>query len=349
MHLALHHHTLHLREPFTISRSTRTEQRTTVVELTDGEGNSGYGEVSDNEYYTQASPETVDVVLRKLVGLLTEADPDQPSELWDAALPLVQDNYFALSALDMAAHDLAARRAKEPLYVYWGYDWEEARIPVSNYTLSINGPQAVLAQARNNPWPSYKVKLGGGHDLATVDLLRRELPDVRLCVDANAGWDPIAGLDTSARLAELGVAFIEQPLARGAFAKTSQYRTALRDRLGDQAPPIIADEDCQTEADVARCIDAYDGINIKLSKCGGPTPAGRMVDEAKRAGLKVMFGCMVESSFAIGSLRHFAAEADFIDLDGHLLVADDIGEGIAFSADGRPERPRGFGSGVTWR
>lgn len=349
MHLALHHHTLHLKQAFTISRSTRTVQRTTVVELSDDEGNQGYGEVADNEYYTQAHPETVDVCLRKVVGILAEADPDDPAALYATCESHVDGNYFALSALDMAAHDLAARRARQPLYVHWGFDWEDAKIPVSNYTLSIDGPQAVLAQALANPWPSYKVKLGGAHDIATVDLLRRELPDTQLCVDANTGWTDGEAFAKTQQLAALGVAFIEQPKARGAFAKTQELRVLAKAELGDAAPPIIADEDCQTEGDVAKCAGAYDAINIKLSKCGGPTPALRMVHEARQLGLGVMFGCMIESSFAIGALRHFACVSDFIDLDGHLLVKDDIGRGIEFLSDGRPARPQGIGSGVAWR
>ena len=349
MHLALHHHTLHLKTAFTITRSTRTEQRTTVVELADDRGLRGYGEVADNPYYTQAHPKTVDVTLRRLVGVLAQADPDRPEDLYAAALPHVDGNTFALSALDMAAHDLAARRAGVPLHTYWGYPWNQARVPVSNYTLSIDGPQAVLGQARDNPWPSYKVKLGGGHDLATVDLLRRELPGARLCVDANAGWSEPEALRKAVALAELGVAFVEQPLARGAFAKTVALRAALREALGAGAPPLVADEDCQTEADVERCAGGgYDAINIKLCKCGGPTPARRMVAEAGQRGLGVMFGCMIESSFAIGVLRHFAPVAAYMDLDGHLLVRDDIGAGIAFESDGRPARPGAVGSGVHW-
>ena len=285
-------------------------------------------------------------MLGGLTEVLAKASPDAPAELFAACEPLVRGNYFALSALDMAAHDLAARRAGEPLYAYWGYDWEDARIPVSNYTLSIGAPEAVLAQALANPWPSYKVKLGGGADVETVALLRRELPDVQLCVDANAAWDVGEAFAKTRQLAPLDVAFVEQPCARGAFAKTAELHARLRAELGEAAPPLVADEDCQTERDVGPCAEAYDVVNVKLSKCGGPTPAQRMVAEAEALGTGVMFGCMIESSFAIGVLRHFAAVADFIDLDGHLLVGDDIARGIAFSPDGRPARPTGYGSGV---
>ena len=346
MRATLTFHTLHLRQAFTISRGSRTEQRTTVVALSDGEGRTGYGEVADNFYYTQARPETVAEVLDSLKAVLAKADPDDPTALFAACEPLVAGNYFALSALDMAAHDLAARRAGQPLYAYWGYDWDEAKTPVSNYTLSIGAPEAVLAQALKNPWPSYKVKLGGGDDVATVALLRRELPDVQLCVDANAAWEEQEAIDKSVALARYGVAFVEQPCGRGAFAKTRHARARVHAERRDKTPLFVADEDCQTEPDVARCAEAFDAVNVKLSKCGGPTAALRMVAEARALGLGVMFGCMIESSYAIGVLRHFAAVADFIDLDGHLLVGDDIARGIAFREDGRPVRPVGAGSGV---
>ena len=349
MYLTLHRRELHLRTPFAIARNTTSVRATTIVELRDDDGLTGYGEVSDNPYYTEAHPDTVAAVLKGLGGVLAEAHPDRPRDLREACGSLVGDNPFALSALDMAAHDLAARRAELPLYAYWGFAWPEGDcVPVSNYTLSLAAPPEVLAQARANPWPSYKVKLGGAHDIATLELLRAELPAAtRLCVDANAGWhDPAEALAKARRLRQLGVAFLEQPMPRGAFAQTAALREALREGV---AMPLVADEDCQTSADVERCAGAYDVINVKLSKCGGPTAALEMVRDARARGLGVMFGCMVESSFAMGVLRHFSPAADFLDLDGHLLVGDDPGRGVAFRDDGRPARPEATGSGAAWR
>ena len=353
MQLTLHQRTLRLRNHFTIARNSRTEQQTTVVELNDGKGNVGYGEVSDNPYYTQASPTEVAKVLRDQQEVLAKADPDQPTLLYDQVLKRLADagevNYFALSALDMAAHDLAAKRAKLQLYAYWGFDWKESNIPVSNYTLSIDTPTEVLAKAEQNPWPSYKVKLGGKDDLATIDLLRKSLPNARLCVDANAAWEVTEAIVATKHLQEREIAFIEQPCPRGAFAKTKAVQDALSAQQGIDFPPLVADEDCQTEGDVAKCADAFDIVNIKLSKCGGPTPALRMIKEAKARGLGVMFGCMIESSFAIGVLRHFSPVADFMDLDGALLLSNDLAKGIEFHTDGRPVRPSGLGSGVSWK
>ena len=350
MQLSLQRHDLHLRQAFTIARNSTTVRATSIVALADGEGQVGYGEVSGNQYYTQANPPAVAATLAGLREVLDGADPDDPAALFAACEPRVDGNYFALSALDMAAHDLTARRAGRPLYAQWGYAWpaDAVALPVSNYTLSIGAPEAVLAQAVRNSWPSYKVKLGGGEqDLPTVELLRRELPAVtRLCVDANAGWDAEEAYAKTCRLAELGLAFVEQPLARGAREATARLRDRLRATLGADAPPLVADEDCQTERDVAACAGAFDVVNVKLSKCGGPTPARRMVAEARRLGLGVMFGCMIESSVAIGVLRHFAPVADFVDLDGHLLIDNDVATGIRFRADGRPERPGGVGSGI---
>jgi len=350
--LTLHQRTLRLRNHFTIARNTRTQQQTTVVELSDDEGNMGYGEVSDNPYYTQASPIEVAIVLNAQIELLACANPDQPTLLYDQVLKRLgsakEINYFALSALDMAAHDLAAKREKKQLYKYWGLDWDETKIPVSNYTLSIDSPEQVLAKAQQNPWPSYKIKLGSKNDLATIDLLRENLPKTRLCVDANAAWNVDEALANIKHLQERDIAFVEQPCPRGAFAKTQTVRKALSAQGDIIFPPLVADEDCQTEGDVVKCAEAYDMVNIKLSKCGGPTPALRMVKEAKALGLGVMFGCMIESSFAIGVLRHFSPVADFMDLDGALLLSNDLAKGVSFHGDGRPIKPTGFGSGVDW-
>jgi len=263
MLLTLHQRTLHLRSHFTIARNTRTEQQTTVVELSDGEGHVGYGEVSDNPYYTQASPIEVTKVLKSIEEVLAKADPDTPTLLYNQLFKQLhaagEVNYFALSAIDMAAHDLAAKRAGKPLYAYWGFEWNLSDIPVSNYTLSIDAPQEVLAKAQQNPWPSYKVKLGGKHDLATIDLLRKNLPKSRLCVDANAAWEIEEALTNIKHLQKRGISFIEQPCARGAFAKTQVVREALRAQGDTIFPPLVADEDCQTEGDIIKCAAAYDG------------------------------------------------------------------------------------------
>jgi len=353
MFLSLHRRTLRLRKHFTISRNTRTQQLTTIVELQDGKGNTGYGEVSDNPYYTQASPDEVAKVLASVQEVLATADPDNPTLLYHEVHTKLttsgEVNYFALSALDMAAHDLGAKRAKMPLYKYWNFSWESATVPPSNYTLSIDTPREVLATALETAWPSFKIKLGGKDDLATIDLLRKNLSQTQLCVDANGAWDVGEALVNLKHLQERNIAFIEQPCPRGAFAKTQAVREALQADKEIAYPPLVADEDCQTEEDVAKCAKAYDIINIKLSKCGGPTPALRMVKEAKSLGLGVMFGCMIESSFAIGMLRHFSPVADFIDLDGALLLKNDLANGVSFQEDGRPAKPTGFGSGVEWK
>ena len=352
MNLTLHRRTLRLRQPFRLSRGVTTARHTLIVELRDDAGRSGYGEVSDNSYYPQAAPEVVAERLVALQPVLAQADPDAPERLHDLCAAHLGDNPFAQCALDMAAHDLAARRARQPLWRYWGYDFRTAPLPVSNYTLSVGEPEQVLAQALANPWPSYKVKLGGEHDVETITLLRRELgQNVRLNVDANAGWTYTEAVAKTHALHLLNVGFIEQPLPpeqREDMRRLREHFLA-RDTHYAHHSPFIADEACQTEGDVARCIGLYDGINVKLTKCGGPTVARRMLVAAHRARLTPMLGCMVESSFGIGVLRHFAPVADYIDLDGHLLVADDPGVGIAFDDDGRPALPTAPGSGIAWR
>ncbi len=346
MQLKFHHRTLQLRSPFKIARSTTTQRFTLIVELCDEQGNSGFGEVSDNTYYPEAKPHEIERVLDRLKAVLAKADPDKPQALWTLCQPLLKDNRFALSALDMAAHDLAARRADMPLYSFWGIDWQANARPVSNYTLSIGSPDEVLAQAEANPWPSYKVKLGGQADLETLQLLRDELPGTLLAVDANAAWEILEARAMIEQLSEWEIAFVEQPLPQGSYTEMVQLRAALQ---GVPHPPLIADEDCKVEADIDRCAGAFDGVNIKLTKCGGPTPALRMVARARELGLKVMFGCMVESSFGIGILQHLSVLADYVDLDGHMLISNDPGRGIAFDDDGRVVISARAGSGVTWR
>lgn len=342
MELKFHHRTLELKSPFRLSRSVTTQRRTLIVELTDGVI-SGFGEVSDNGYYPGAEPRLIEHQLLELNEQLHSASPDAPFAL-HAQLSLKLTNPFALAALDMAAHDLAARRKGLPLYRYWGLEWQAEQIPVSNYTLSVGDPEQVLAQARANPWPSYKVKLGGGHDFAAIARLRAELPEVQLSCDANAGWSAEEALRTISDLRGFELKFVEQPLKEGEYRAVDSLRQNLRDR--NIYTLLVADEDCQTEADIDRCAGCYDVVNIKLVKSGGPSVALRMAARARVLGLGVMFGCMVESSFGIGLLRHLAPLADFLDLDGHLLIANDPGTGVGFEVSGKPSCPQATGSGI---
>lgn len=333
MKIKFHRHNLRLKTPFKLSRNTTSVRKSLIVELTDGEL-SGYGEVTDNKYYPQAEPDVIQKQLSAVIKAINFTHALTPEELYDKVLKLElwnkQPNFFAISALDTAFHQLIAKRANKTIYQHLNLKWEQHKIPVSNYTLSVDTPQNVLKQALNNPWPAYKVKLGGQYDIETLQLLQENIPNTQWCVDANAGWTEEEAKQKIKQLSKLSspIEFIEQPLKKGKLEATR--------RLKSFSPlPLIADEDCQTEQDVKACLESYHGINIKVVKCGGITPALRMIEYAKQKKGLVMIGCMVESSFGIQNLANLAPLTNFLDLDGHLLIQNDPGPGVDFDKYGR--------------
>lgn len=309
-------YTLRLRHAFGISRETIQEQPTLIVTLTDG-SHCGHGEATTNEYYgvtldsLRASLEKV----RPLVESLADLDPPR---LWAEAASLLPRDPFALCALDMAAWDLWGRRQGAPLYRLWGLSIE--RVPPSNFTIGIDTLEVMTAKLREMPgFPVYKIKLGTRHDLEIVRALRRET-DAVFRVDANCGWDAEETIANARELAKLNVEFIEQPLPAENWEDMRRvYRAS--------ALPLIADESCRGEEDVERCRGHFHGINIKLVKCGGLTPARRMIDRARQLGLRTMVGCMTESTVGISAIAQLLPLLDYVDMDGAALLAEDIATG----------------------
>ncbi len=185
-------------------------------------------------------------------------------------------------------------------------------------------------------WPIYKIKLDE-RGLANVKHLRAHTNSI-FRVDANCSWQPEQILPLAEELAGLNVELIEQPLPADAYA-------AMKPLKGKSPLPLMADESCQVESDVDRCLDCYDAINVKLVKCGGLTPARRMIARAKQNGLKVMVGCMTESSIGIAAGVHLLPLLDFADLDGALLLSQDIATGLTWKA-GYCAMPQAAGLGV---
>ncbi len=179
----------------------------------------------------------------------------------------------------------------------------------------------MVAKLREVPdWPLYKIKLGTADDVAIVRELRRHT-DAVFRVDANCGWTESETIANSHRLKELGVEFIEQPLP-------AEDRDGAKRVYQESALPIIADESCISERDVELCADRFHGVNIKLVKCGGLTPARRMIQHARELGLKVMVGCMTESSVGISAIAQLLPLLDYVDMDGAALLAEDIATGV---------------------
>ena len=334
MQLKLHAFDLPLAHTFTISRESISSQPTLIVELSQ-DGQSGYGEATSNKYYGF----TIERMARDLAALrpqLEAATLSDPATLWQAYQPALADSPFALCALDQAAHDLWGKLRGQPVWKLWGLSIDKT--PLSNYTIGIDAIDVMVAKMNEFPgWPIYKIKLGTDRDLQIVRELRKHT-SATFRVDANCGWTADQTIANSQELKSLGVEFIEQPLPADRWDDLRRVRN-------ESALPIIADESCIVETDVARCHGVFHGINIKLVKCGGLTPARRMIAEARRLGLSVMVGCMTESTVGISAIAQLLPLLDYVDMDGAVLLAEDIAEGVQLDR-GRCIFPDRSGNGV---
>lgn len=331
--LAVRHFALPLRHPFTISRGTVTVQDTVIVQLHEG-GCFGYGEATTNPYYG-ATVESLSRRILAVAPLLRAVSADDLDGMLAAIGSALGTDTFARSAIDMAAHDLWARRQGQPLHRLW--DLDPAAGPASNYTIGIDTPERMVRKLAEVPeWPIYKIKLGTDRDLEIIRELRNHT-DKPFRVDANCGWTTRQAIEFSGPLAELGVEFIEQPLAADDPGMAEVRRHS--------ALPVFADESCGVEGDVEACAGLFHGINIKLCKCGGLAPARRMIARARELGLDVMCGCMTESTVGISALAQIVPQLDFVDMDGAALLASDIASGVVVEGGLRryPDRP---GTGV---
>ncbi|MGA2034835.1 MAG: dipeptide epimerase [Thermoguttaceae bacterium] len=334
MRLTLHPFQLRLRRPFTISRGATVVQPTLVVELEE-DGFHGYGEAPDTPYYG-ASVAGMAAAIEQLRPQIETASAADPEELWEK-LCGPSGLLFAQAALDAACWDLWGKRHAFPLWKLWGLTLDH--LPPSDYTIVIDTIDRMLQTLDEVPgFPVYKIKLGTPHDLEIVRAVRRRT-DAALRVDANCAWSAEETIANSHALAELGVQFIEQPLPADRWVEMQHV-------AGRSALPLVADESCRSVADVDRCAGCFQGINVKLSKCGGLTPARRMIARARQLGLQVMIGCFTESTVSISAAAQLLPLADYADLDGALLLADDVADGVRIDR-GRAVFPEQNGCGVT--
>lgn len=324
-----------MRHPFRISQGTTVVQHNLLVTLRDGDI-EGYGEGASSHAYAAFTADGMRADLEAARTVIEGARWEEPSALWEALLPRLGHNRFALCALDEAAHDLWGKRRGAPVWRLWGLELRD--LPVSNYTLGIDSADLMLARMREFPgWPIYKIKLGTADDLAIVRELRRHT-DAVFRVDANTAWTAAQTLALAPELKQLGVEFIEQPL------KADDWE-GMRRLFRECALPVFADESCLTEEDVPRCAGHFHGINIKLTKAGGLTPARRMIDQARALGLRTLVGCMNESSVGISAIAQLLPLLDFVDMDGAVLIARDVATGVRLER-GRAVFPDENGNGV---
>lgn len=321
---------LELRHVFTIATSSR---KTTPVMLTEIEydGVIGYGEASMPPYLGE-SHETVQTFLSK-VNLTQFNNPFLMEEIIDYVEQLAPGNYAAKASVDIALHDLTGKLMNQPWFRIWGLNPEKA--PFTSFTIGIDTPEVVRKKVEEaSPYKILKVKLGGDNDKEMIETIR-SVSKTPLCVDVNQGWkDRNMALDMIYWLKDKGVVFVEQPMS-----KTMVEELAW---LTQNSPlPVIADESVQTFQDVKKALGIYSGINIKLMKCGGMRSAFKMVNTARALNMKVMIGCMTETSCAISAAAQLSPMVDWADLDGNLLISNDIYEGVTVEGGKLilPERP----------
>jgi L-alanine-DL-glutamate epimerase-like enolase superfamily enzyme len=316
MQLILRTYNLELRHTFTISRQSFNSKKVLIVELRDN-GLSGYGEASENPYYKH----TVEDMVADLVKVKPHIEiehPEDPEAFWNRMYPLLHGNMFALCALDIAFNDLYARKKGKKLYELWNLDTSQNIC--SNFTIGIDSIENMLIKMKETPWPIYKIKLGTPDDLEIIRALRQQ-SDSLFRIDANGAWGVEETLRNALALQKLGVEFLEQPIS-------AEDTEGIEYVFDHSALPVIADESCQIESDIEKCSGKFHGVNIKLVKCGGLTPARRMLQKAASLNMKTMVGCMTESSIGISAIAHLLPLLDYVDMDGALLLRKDIARGV---------------------
>src|SRR5688572_6641399 len=294
--------TVHTKRPFVIARGGSSEYRVVRVTATDADGAEGWGEAAPNRFYGE-SVESVAAALARFAPLFESADPWALENAEAAMNAAIGRNGSAKSAVSAALHDLAGKRLGVPLYRLWGLEPKNA--PRSSFTIAIAASRDELERRvlEAAQYPILKIKLGTDRDAEIIAAVRNAAPDKTLRVDANAAWTPKHAVRMIEVLVDAGVEILEQPVP----AHDLEGLRYVRDR---SPVPVIADESCVTASDIPRLIGAVDGINIKLSKCGGLREALRMIATARAHNLRVMAGCMVETSLGISAAAHLSPLLD---------------------------------------
>jgi len=311
--------------PFTISNGrTKTHQHSLMIRLSLGNW-QGFGEVPAIVYYNVTVEAMMELLEknRKLIEKFALIDPER---FWHFLHHLFPNDPFLVSALDMAGWDLFGQMNKKPIHQIWNSPWNEnTPTPICDYTLGIDSIEKMVEKMKAHPWPIYKIKVGTDYDIEMITALRAHTK-VPLRVDANAGWTTEEALQKIPALANLGVELVEQPLAKDNWEGMAQLKA-------NSVLPLFADESCVFEKDVAICANYFHGINIKLTKCSGLTPALRMIKEAKNLGLKVMMGSMNESVIGSAAIAQFLPQLDYVDMDGPLLMTELNGIGLDYNME----------------
>lgn len=324
---------LPFKHPFTISKGTKTHQPALLVEL-EFFGINGYGEAPAIAYYNIPVEKMIADIEEKK-KMIEKFSFTEPERYWHYLHHLIPDNSFLVCALDIAAWDIYGKMKRKQLHDLWKLDI--SKNPLTDITIGIDTIEKMVAKMEETPWPIYKIKLGTQEDVSIIRELRKHT-DAVFRIDANAAWKAEEALEKIRIFKDLNVEFVEQPLAKDDWEGMKF--------LYEHSPlPLIADESCVSEHDVIKCKDHFHGINIKLTKCSGITPALRMIKEARELQMKVMVGCMNESSIGTAAIAQLLPLLDYVDMDGPLLLAEDVAEGARFNY-GKVIYAEGYGLGV---
>jgi L-alanine-DL-glutamate epimerase-like enolase superfamily enzyme len=317
MYLNYYPYTLELKNQFTISHSTRTTTPVVITEITH-EGITGYGEASLPPYLTENQQSVINF-LRK-VNLEYFSDPLQLPEILEYVDGLESDNNAAKASVDIALHDLVGKLLNIPLYKYFKIEHQESKY--SSITIGIDSIDNMIRKVKEaEDYKILKLKLGSDNDRSVIERIRT-VTDKEIIVDVNQGWnDKYKALEFIKWLADKNVKLVEQPFPTKDIASTLW--------LSERSPlPIFADESVKRLSDIEKVTGIFHGINIKLMKSGGLGEALKMINKANELGLKIMLGCMTETSCAISAASHLSPLAAWVDLDGAELIKNDLFTGM---------------------
>lgn len=328
---------LNLRHPFGISRGTTTVSHVFFLELEGG----GTGEGAPVRYYNQDPEEGAALALR----MAEEVTPQNVFDLdrhLKRAKEIAPKHSAARAAFDIALHDRIGRELGRPLYEVMGFSRPEN--PVSSFTIGLDTDEKMVEKTHEAAaFPNLKIKLGrddAARDLKTLKAIVDAAPGKTVRVDANAGWSLETAIACAKGCADLGIEFIEQPLAIGNLEELAKLKA--------QSPlPVMADEDVQDLSSLPALVGKVDGINIKLMKCGGLWEARQMIGFARAMGWQIMLGCMIESGISISAASHLAGVASDLDLDSELLIGNNPCTPGVLQSDGSLQVPTAPGLGVT--
>lgn len=309
---------LQLRNTWTIARNSSDYKENVFVKI-EKDGVTGIGEAAPNVRYGENTQLTIQKI-QQAEKILKNSDWFHFNEIKKALDDEIKDQSCAKAAIDMALLDWIGKSADAPLYKYWGLSHKIA--PVTSFSIGIDSPDVLRKKIEDAEiYPVLKIKVGKDNEKEIINAVR-SITDKPLRIDANEAWgSKEAALDKILWMQDKNIEFIEQPMPADMLVETAW----LRERINI---PIVADESVKCTADIAKLAGAFDGINIKLMKSGGLLEAIKMIHIAQSLGLKIMLGCMIESSVAISAAAHLSPLADWADLDGNLLISNDPFEGV---------------------